>query len=715
MPPRPCYARAMTQGSPDPAAHLAEARSALEAERPAEARALLAPLVAARPEAAEAWLQLARAEAALGDAEAAGAAFDRCLALAPKEPVAWMEAALFAATQARGGALAARARKAGLPAALVTMVQAAGTGQGVRALGAGAATRADLAALSGGDPGEVERRAVPLLKARAGAVVWGLLGQARHRAGRLPQAAEAFRQGLRLEPYAVDLRLGLVRALSAAGELAAALAEARRAAQVAPLSKAAGIVYARVALQSGLAPRAMALAEGLLARHPKDDAVLALAAEAAAQSDRFDEAIRFAEARSAKAPDRLLLQARVRRDAGDAAAALELYDAILRQAPDDAVALVERGQLRQSAGDAAGAEADLRASLAADPADGVAARALAYGTRLAPDDPALATMRATAARADLTASARRLLDYALARALAPHDADAAARHLERANASMLRSYPYDPRQMTDLLERATRVTWPAVRAAVEGGARSDAAAAPIFVTGLPRSGTTLVEAILAAHPQVTAGGELGAAKGATADLRARIAEGATPTSDDLTAAGEAYAQAARRTVGAAERFTDKSIFSFLDIGLLRAILPRARVVVVTRDPRDVGLSLWRNAFRDGTHRYAATQEGIADQVALFRDALAFWEDTGTEPFHRIAYEDLLEDPEGQSRALLSFAGLDWDDRVLSFHEHAGTVRTLSFAQVRRPLYRSSRGGWEKSAGEIAPLLAALEARGLLPD
>ncbi len=699
---------------PSPADLVARARAALEAERPQAALDLLEPLARAHPDAAEIRLQLARAQAAAGDAAAARASFDACLRAAPGEPVVWMECALFEARHGRGGTIVARARKAGLAAALVSMVQAAGTGQGARAHGTGAASRADLAVLSkaAGDLRAVEARAIPLLKARPGAVVWGLLAQARLDAGKTGTAVEAFRQGLRLEPYAVDLRLGLARALMRQGDLAAALAESRRAAQVAPLLVAAQLLHGRVSLQAGLDDRAMAVAEAMLAQAPNDGGVLALAAQAAARVGRTDDAIRHARTLAAKAPEGRMLLAGILGDAGDAEGALRLLDEVLAERPADAAALASRGQLRQTAGDAAGAEADLRASLDADPGDGVAARALAYGTKLAADDPALARMRAGAARPGLAAGVVRSFDYALARALAPHDAAAAARHLAAANASVLRSYPYDPAQLRVAADRATGARWPAVCAAGDAGARSAASAAPIFVTGLPRSGTTLVESILAAHPQVVAGGELAVLQRALAGVDGDV-DGAA-----LTAAGEAYAQAADRRSGGTRgdgRMTDKSIFTYNDIGTVRAILPNARIVVVTRDPRDTGLSLWRNQFRDGTHRYAATQEGIAEQIALFTEVIAFWEAALPGGFHRIAYEDLLDDPESRSRALLDAVGLDWDDRALEPHAHAGPVRTLSFAQVRQPIYRSSRGGWERSAAEIAPLIAALEARGLLPD
>jgi hypothetical protein len=190
---------------------------------------------------------------------------------------------------------------------------------------------------------------------------------------------------------------------------------------------------------------------------------------------------------------------------------------------------------------------------------------------------------------------------------------------------------------------------------------------------------------------------------------------ARPDAAALTEAGERYAARAAASVGGADgrRITDKSIHTYVQIGHALRILPRAHVVVVQRDPRDVALSLWRNRFADGQHRYAATAEGIAHHIALFRKAVAFWRDAlpaGT--FHEIGYEALLDDPEGESRAMLAHCGLDWAAEVLTFHERAERVDTLSFAQVRRPLYRSSLGGWRAHADRIAPLLEALDAQGL---
>ena len=711
----------MTNQTAPLAQQLAAVRKAIEAERPTSARALLRTLTKSSPNSAEAWLQLARSESMLENAGAARLAFERCLTLAPKEPILWMELAISESRHGQGNQILKRARKAGLPQALLKMLQTAAKGQGAKAQGTGGATRADLAALgkaaAGGNLRAVETRAAPILKARAGAVIWGIVAQARADAGKFASAAEAFRQGIVLEPYAVDLRLGLVHSLAMETEVVKALVEARRAAQIAPRLTSAQLVYGRIVLQAGLADRAMAIAEQALRVDPNSDAVLALAAETAMQVGRHRDAIDYARRRSKASTEYDILLARTLSTDGQLDESLAVYDALIARHPTDAAALAGRGQLRQTLGDMTAAEADLRAAMAADPTEGSAARALAYGTKLSEDDPAVIVMKDVLAREEIGPQLRRQLDYALARVLQSSDPAAAAAHLASANASMLRTFPYDVRQLRERQETSTDREWPILRAALASGVRSTSEAAPIFVTGLPRSGTTLVEAIISAHPRVAAGGELGVVRRSIMPLARLLAEGGTPTEADLTAAGDAYADAACHAAGQTpdgHHLTDKSIFTFMDIGLIQAILPRAKVVVVTRDPRDMGLSIWRNHFREGTHRYAASQPAIADQVEMFRDAMNIWQRDLPDAYHRIDYDALLQNPEEQVRALLEYLDLEWNERVMSFNEHAGRVQTLSFAQVRQPLYKSSSGGWKRSAEEIAELIAALDAKGLLP-
>lgn len=696
---------------------LAAARRALDAGRPDQARADLKTLLAARPDWAEARFHLARAQAALGEPDAAQAGFDAALAAAPKEPAIWMEMALFAHGVGMARDAVKRARRADLPPALVTMIAAAATGQGARALGTGAAKQRDLAALSArlksGDARGLEAMAAPLLRQRPGALVLAMLGQGRLRSGQLAQAAEAFRNGLRLEPYAVDLRLGLTQALARAGQGTAALSEARRTAIQAPAWAEAQLMFARLALSQGVTDPGARAAEAALALAPRSDAALTLAAEAALAQGRAEHALDLAARRKPDARGRYLLLARAAAAARLTDESLRAYKDGLARAPNDADLRVARAQFLQSLGQAEAAEADLMTTLAERPGHGTAARALAYGQRLDPAAPVVAGMAAALEAAETTAADKRLLHYALARTLEKSDPRAAFDHLRQANDATAAAFPFDPEADRRDLARIIGPDWAALCA---GQTPSTCQAAPIFVTGLPRSGTTLVETILAAHSGVRAGGELAVLNPVLTALATQLRGGGTPDSGALTDAGAAYAAAADRAGGGADprRLTDKSIHTFTQIGAVQRILPRARIVVVHRDPRDTGLSIWRNHFPDGTHRYAASQQGIADHIALFHEAVAFWRAELPGAFHEIHYEALLDDPEGEARKLLQACDLEWEEEVLTFHERAERVDTLSFAQVRQPLYRSSHGAWRAHAADIAPLIGALEGYGLLP-
>ena len=301
-----------------------------------------------------------------------------------------------------------------------------------------------------------------------------------------------------------------------------------------------------MALRAGLTDRARNAAEGLLARRPGHDGALALAAETALQAGEPEAALSHAEARKREAPGRDLLLAGALAETGDMVGALDAYGAALGRAPEDADALTSRAQLLQSLGRAEEAERDLRAALDSAPGHGRAARALAYGAKLAPEDPAVGRMRAALADGRASAQDRRLLDYALARVTQANDPAASFAHLEAANGSAARSFPWDPRQIGDLLERA-QAAWPRLEAALTDGAASECDAAPVFVTGLPRSGTTLIEAILSAHPDMRAGGELGVLRGAAGPLRDALAAGEAVGSALLTEAGAAYSS--RRRAG----------------------------------------------------------------------------------------------------------------------------------------------------------------------
>ncbi len=223
---------------------------------------------------------------------------------------------------------------------------------------------------------------------------------------------------------------------------------------------------------------------------------------------------------------------------------------------------------------------------------------------------------------------------------------------------------------------------------------------PIFVVGLPRSGTSLVDRIAGSHSLVRSAGELGAFP---ATLRKTGGE------TDPAVLGQAYSDAARQYRGLSSgRFIDKFPGNYLHCGAIHMALPRARIIALRRDPMDSCFALYKAHFA-GTYPFSYSLEELAEYYAGFDRLMAHWKAVlPPDAFMEVAYEDIVADLEGQSRRISAFLGLPWEDEVLQFHQSANPATTASAVQVRRPLYASSVGKWRHYASELAPLRACLE-------
>ncbi len=241
---------------------------------------------------------------------------------------------------------------------------------------------------------------------------------------------------------------------------------------------------------------------------------------------------------------------------------------------------------------------------------------------------------------------------------------------------------------------------------------SEAACMPIFIVGMPRSGTTLVEQILSSHREVHAGGELTALSG---NIRSRIGSefvrdmpGAVAALDDraIAAIGASYLSHLRGLDGRAARITDKMPSNFMQVGLIHALFPGAAIIHCNRDPMDTCVSCYTNLFRNG-QLFSYDLDELGRFYRLYAGMMDYWDALLPGRIHRVDYERLVADIEGESRRMLAHCGLDWDPGCLEFDSASNAVRTASVYQVRQPVYSTSVRRWRRYEKHLQPLIQAL--------
>jgi hypothetical protein len=225
----------------------------------------------------------------------------------------------------------------------------------------------------------------------------------------------------------------------------------------------------------------------------------------------------------------------------------------------------------------------------------------------------------------------------------------------------------------------------------------------VFVAGLPRTGTTLVERIIASHSAMSSVGETGAFA-----TEMRRAMKGLPTAGGLADIGRRYIDSvtAFRTMRNL-RFVDKTLQNYLYCGLVHAALPAARIILVQRHPLDACWAIYKAHFQ-GKFSFSYHQIELAEYYLAYRRLSRHWRATlPSEVLLEINYEDIVRDQSAASRRLIAFVELPWDDEVLRFHQSPTPSATASAVQVRRPIYSSSVGKWRHHAERLAPLRARL--------
>ena len=291
-------------------------------------------------------------------------------------------------------------------------------------------------------------------------------------------------------------------------------------------------------------------------------------------------------------------------------------------------------------------------------------------------------------------------------------------YLERGKLRKRASIDYSIDMDLALFEAARRICSEDFLKQPEAGHDSEE---PIFIVGLPRTGTTLVERILSSHPQVYSAGELTnfslALKRATGTTSSFVLDVATleaAVQIDSRKLGRDYIDSTRPRTGHTPRFIDKMPLNFLYAGLLSRTLPRAKIICLRRNPLDSCLSNYRQLFATSFSYYNYSYDLLdTGRYYIAFDALArHWATSIPQNYCEVHYEVVVKDTEREARRLLAFCGLPWDPSCLSFHENAAPVSTASSVQVRKPIYRTALERWRRYEPEIAPLISLFRERGI---
>jgi tetratricopeptide (TPR) repeat protein len=331
----------------------------------------------------------------------------------------------------------------------------------------------------------------------------------------------------------------------------------------------------------------------------------------------------------------------------------------------------------------------------------------------------LAYLEAMLSARDVSVEAELHICHALARYY-EHLGDYARsfRYLERGKLRKRASIDYSIDMDLALFEAAQRLCSADFLSQPEAG---HDCAEPIFIVGLPRTGTTLVERILSSHPQVYSAGELTnfslALKRATGTTSSFVLDVATLDAAvrvDSRQLGRDYVDSTRPRTGHTPRFIDKMPLNVLYAGLISRALPRAKIICLRRNPLDSCLSNYRQLFATSFSYYNYSYDLLdTGRYYIAFDALArHWARSIPQSYCEVQYEAVVEDTEREARRLLAFCGLPWDSSCLSFHENAAPVSTASSVQVRKPIYRTALERWRKYEREVAPLMALLRERGI---
>jgi tetratricopeptide (TPR) repeat protein len=400
---------------------------------------------------------------------------------------------------------------------------------------------------------------------------------------------------------------------------------------------------------------------------------------------------------------------------GEEPEALKWYCRAVDAQPDNVPFLVNKANCQMYVGELEGSEETLRKALALAPGNSNAHWILSMLNKAANREH-VDEMRRLVENGRYPARAQAFLWYGMGKELEDlEDWEAAFDAFDRGAAARRSTLDFDEQAEIRMYEAFSRIYTGEWFEATPEGFESDA---PIFVVGQPRTGTTLVERIITAHPDVTSAGELKQFGNAMRRLSrysqpqrfsAELVEGASRV--DTEKLGRMYIETSKKMAGDTPRFVDKLPINFMHIPLILRALPNAKIVHLRRNPMDACFASFKQLFADA-YAHSYNQEEMARHHARYFRLMETWRERFGDRFFDIAYEDVARDVEPNARALIEYLELPWHDACLEFHKQKTAVATASAVQVRKPAHTKSIGRWRRYERQLEPMRRTLESLGI---
>jgi tetratricopeptide (TPR) repeat protein len=538
--------------------------------------------------------------------------------------------------------------------------------------------------------------------------------------GRVDEAVAKYRAALAGDPDFAEASYELGKLLARGNTLEEAIGCFRQALDVDP-----DYIEARVALGTTLSRldrdgEAMAALRVVLSAEPDHAEAHNEIGILLDRKQHHEEAIehyRAAIARNPEHVDALTGLANSLKNVGRHAEALTAARRAVSLRPDHAPTISLLGSILAEIGSMDEALAQFRRAVALAPDRPEISYYLVQLDKVRPGDPVLQALETALPRiASLSPREQCLLQFAIAKSYDDiGERDRGFDHLLQGNALKRSQTEYDEANILGAMNSISQVFTNELMAARRG--LGDPSYAPVFIVGMPRSGTTLVEQTLASHPAVFGAGELSELSRAIRRLGARrLGAPAFPhavwtmTGEELRQMGADYLAALRLLDPSAARVTDKMPGNFPFVGLIHLILPNARIIHVVRDPVDTCLSCFSKLF-GGEQAFSYDLAELGRYYRAYQRLMAHWRSVlPAGAMLEVQYETLVEQFESQARRIVAYCGLEWDPACLEFYKTSRPVHTASMTQVRQPIYHSSVGRWRPDSALLRPLLEALAGR-----